>query len=205
MGMVIMQVDPYSIEVRYTLGLMAYHLKTSQPGSVRIASSSIEMVKATVRYLIYEPVRILVENAEIQSHLAESLGVVVEVVEHNAPPADAALFPFSLEEGMRPGNEQTIIVACRNALSYKSFVHPGAAQGTIFQKLARLKRSYRLKTVAGLYSPRFIILLALAKAVEHWDSSRYFFLENRAMSRLIETGPLWRFSYIVVVTGKNAC
>jgi hypothetical protein len=200
--MPIMQIDPYSNEIRYTLGLMAYHLSLAQPSSVRIASPSVEMVKSVIRYLNDQSLSIFVETKEIQHAIADSLGVDVDVVMGGNEITDAVLLPFSLEEGFHPRGEKTIIAACYNALSYKILLHPLSVKGTIFQKLQRLKKNYRLNSAAGLFSPKFVLWLSLAKLVERWDSARYFQLEDRAMQHFIERGPMWRLSYIVLVTGR---
>jgi hypothetical protein len=201
--MAIVQVNPHSNEIRYTLGLMMYHLHAARPRSIRIASHSPEMVKSVVRHLCYEDVALAVENSSLQATVAESLGVQVGVV-GQAARADAALFPFSLEEGLRPAGERVLVAACTNGLSYKSLRYPLSVRKTALGTITQLKPTYRLRPVAGLYSPDFIARLALAKLFERWDSARYFRLEERAMRRLIETGPLWRLSYLVVFTGQYA-
>jgi hypothetical protein len=162
------------------------------------------MVKSVVSHLCCEQLSIVVERPEIQAAIADTLGVAVNVLDPGSGPADVALFPFSLEEGAQPAGERTIVVACYNSLSYKSLFYPLDAQGTVFGKLARLQTAYHLSPVAGLYSPRYILRLALAKIVERWNSAWYFRLEDRAMRQLIEYGPMWRLSYIVVVVGRNA-
>ncbi len=199
-----MQVDPYSNEIRYTLSLMAYHLSLVQPSSVRIASHSVEMTKSVVRYLSYQPLSIFVETSEIQTAIAHSLGISVNVINSDNEIADAVLLPFSLEEGAYPAGEETVIAAWYNPLSYKTLLHPFAVKGTIFKKLQKLKTKYHLTPMAGLFSPRFILWLSLAKIVESWNSEIYFRLEDRAMRHFIERGPIWRLSYIVVVNGRVA-
>jgi hypothetical protein len=196
-------VNPYSNEIRYTLGVMMHHLNTAKPGSVRIASHSIEMVKSVIRQLWYEPVRCFVENVEIQAEIASTLGVKARVREPGSSRADAALFPFSLEEGLHPTGEKTIIAACYNTLSYKTILYPRSGRGTIFGKLSRLKKEYQVQPVAGLFSPHFIVRQSIARVMKHWDASRHFQWEDRAMNRLIEAGPMWRLSYIVVITGRK--
>lgn len=202
--MAITQVNPHSIETRYTLGLMAYHLSLSRPTRVRIASCSTEMAKAALRSLCSDRWSFVVESPEIKAAVADTLGLTVEVAEPGSKPADAALFPFSIEEGAVPAGEQTIVVACRNSLSYKSIAYPRSIRGTASERLAALRKDYRLRPVAGLYSPNFILLLSLAKIAERFDSSWYFRLEDRAMARLITQGFMWRFSYIVVAAGQNS-
>ena len=204
MAMANEQVNPHSNEVRYTLGVMAYQLSLAQPESVRIASHSTEIVKSVMRYLCCDQVSIRVESPEIQAAIVDAFGRRVEVTEPGCAPADAALFPLSLEEGAQPAGEATIVVACRNSLSYKSILHPGATHGTAFGIPTRLRRAYDLRPVAGLYSPQFVLWLALAKIVERWSSAWYFRLEDRAMSRLITSGAMWRLSYIVVAAGPSA-
>lgn len=199
-----MQVDPYSNEIRYTLSLMTYHLSLLQPSSVRIASHSVEMAKSVVRYLSYQPLSIFVETSEIQTAIAHSLGIGVNIINSDNKIADAVLLPFSLEEGAHPDGEATVVAACYNALSYKTLLRPFTVQGTIFNKLQRLKTKYHLTPVGSLFSPRFILWLSLAKLVESWNSELYFRLEDRAMQHFIERGPTWRLSYIVVVTGRVA-
>lgn len=198
-----MHIDPYAIDIRYTLGLMAQQLHAAQPRTVRIASYSAELVKAAVRQLCCSPIDIFVETAAIQAEVRETLGVDVAIGQPAQGPADAALFPFSLGQGAQPAGEHTIIAAFHNALSYKSIVQPGRTAATIFGQLARLKSDYRLRSLAGLYSPRFIALLACAHLARRWDSAWYFRLEDYAMRHLIEFGPLWRFSYIVVASGHR--
>jgi len=198
------KVNPFSSEIRYTLGMMAYHLSLARPSSVRIASQSSELVKSVIRYLCYEPSSILVETRAIQTDVAHSLGIMVGVVSDDTIVADTAMFPFSLEEGMQPAGEQTIIAACYNAISYKSLLYPLSKKETIFRQLAGLRPGYQIRPTASLYSPRFILWQALAKLVEHWNSALYFQLEDRAMRQFIESGPLWRLSYIVILTGRRA-
>jgi len=197
-----MQINPYSNEIRYTLSLMAYHLNLAQPSSVRIASNSVEMVKSVVRYLSNQGLSIFVETPEIQATIADSLGVIVNVAHKGDEVADAVLLPFSLEEGLHPQGEEMVIAASYNALSYKTLLHPFAGKGRIIKKLRKLKKSYLLTPAAGLFSPGFILWLSLAKVVERLDSALYFQLEDHAMHHFIERGPMWRFSYIVVFTGR---
>ena len=196
-------INPFSNQVRYTVGLMATHRMRRCCSPCGVASRSTEMVKSVVRHLCYEDMSILVENAEIQSAVAGSLGVEVGIAMPGGPVADAALFPLSLEEGMQPAGERTIVAGCYNALSYKSLLYPLSMQGTVYGKLARLKPHYHLSVVGALYSPRFVLWLALAKLLERRHSAWYFRLEDHAMHHFVESGALWRFSYIVVVTGRS--
>jgi hypothetical protein len=156
-----------------------------------------------MRYLCCDQISIFVESPIIQVAIADSLGQKVKVTKSSDEVADAVLFPFSLEESLQPAGERTVVAAYYNALSYKSLLYPKSIRGTDSKKIARLKSGYHLSAVAGLYSPRFILWLTLAKIAEHWDSALYFRLEDRAMRQLIETGLLRRLSYIVVVTGRS--
>jgi len=199
-----MQIDPYSNEIRYSLSLMAYHLNLVRPSSVRIASHSVEIVKSVVRQLSYQPLSIFVETHEIQTALADLFGVMANVTQNRNEIADAVMMPFSLEEGLRPRGEEIVIAACYNALSYKTLLHPLAAKETISKKLRTLETNYLVIPVAGLFSPSFILWFTLAKVVERFDSALYFQLEDHAMHHMIERGPWWRLSYIVIVTGQAA-
>ncbi len=199
-----MDVDPRSTEIRYTLDLMAYYLQAMRPRRVRIASRSGEIVKAVVRRLGGMEVSLLVETPGMQALIRDSLGLELRVFEPGTGSADVALFPFSLEEGLRPAGEPAIVVASRNALSYKSLLYPGKVRKTVWGEMAKLRPDYKLEPVCGLYPPQFVLLWALAKGVERLDSAWYFRLEDRAMRRLVEFGPLWRLSYIVLLVGRLA-
>lgn len=200
-----MQTNPYSAEFRYTIDLMARHvLMATQAQTVRIASHSAEIAKAVVRRLDCERLILLVESQSIQAEVRISLGVETEVIGEDSPSAEAALFPFSLGSGLVPAGEPIIVAACENALSYKSLLHPGKIKETAFQHLSRLRKSYCLTPLAGLYSPKWMWWLILAKMAERWSSASWFRLEDLAMCSLIEFGPMWRLSYIVVFTGQSS-
>jgi hypothetical protein len=199
-----MQANPHSAEIRYSLGLAGSYLAVTNPARVRIASNSIPLVQAVVRHLCYSPFSLAVDHPSIQSALRDSLGVETTITNSEHEPADAALFPFSLQEGVRPAGEKTLVVLAENALSYKSLICPGKVRGTVFSELAGLRGHYRMQPVAGLYTPNFIFWWTLAKALERIDSARYFRFEDRAMNRLIGYGSVARFSYIVVLLGERA-
>jgi hypothetical protein len=199
-----MQDDPYSLEVHYTLDLMAYCLAGRNPKSVRVASHSTEIVKALVRRLCYGGMKILVETPEIQEIVRNTIGVETDLSEQEFQAAEVGLFPFSLEKGLEPAGEMAIVAACHNALSYKSLLDPRNLNRPLFRDLAKLRTVYFVTPFAGLFSPRFVLRWLAAKAVERVDSSRYFHLEDQAMRQLIEFGPLWRMSYVVIVNGQRA-
>jgi hypothetical protein len=194
--------DPCSTEMRYTLDLMLYALQASEPSSVRIASRSIEVVKAALRRLACMEVALFVEDEAMQAMARDVLGLAVGVSGPGSDPADAALFPFSLNGDVRLPWEPTIVVACENALSYKPLLYPGRVEGTVFGQMRKLKAVYSLEPVAGLYSPRFVLWRFMAQLVGRFDSAWWFRLEDLAMRRLINYGPLWRLSYLVVFAGR---
>lgn len=194
--------NPYSAEMRYTLDLMIYALQAREPRSIRIASHSAEFVKAALRRLACADAAVLVEDQALQVMARDSLGMVVQVAEQGAAPADAALFPFSLNVDASPAREPFIVVACENALSYKSLLHAGRVKGTALGQMNKLKADYRLAPVAGLYAPSFVLRHFTAQLARQVDPAWWFRLEDQAMRRLIERGPFWRLSYIVVFAGR---
>jgi hypothetical protein len=198
-----LHLDPYSTEVRYTLDFMMYCLQALQPNSVRIASLSVEVVKAAVRRLCYEQVCLLVENSEIQKAIRDDLGVETNVFDRRSARGDVAIFPFSLDEGLRPAGEPAVVAACENALSYKSILYPKSTRQTIFRQMSALRSAYRLRPIAGLYSPQCMLQWAIAKGVERLSSAWWFRWADRSMDHLIGFGPLWRLSYIVVLVGRT--
>ncbi|WP_129672184.1 hypothetical protein [Candidatus Chloroploca sp. Khr17] len=198
-----MVANPYSNEVRYSLGLMLHHLDAARPRRVRLATHCVEMARSAARFLCHSQLTLEVESATIRDALGEIPKVAAEVRDPQRSPADAALFPFSLEEGLRPAGEPLLVAASYNGLSYKRLLYPRQRRPGIFATMAALRPAYCTQPLAGLYSPRFILGLALAKMLEGRDSARYFAQEDRTMRRLIDTGPLWRFSYIVIFTGHR--
>jgi hypothetical protein len=179
-----MPIDPHSIEIRYTFALLGYLIAQRRPTTVRIASSSPDVVTSLVRYLCPSEYTIVVESREIQEVLAESLGIEVRSHQTRDSAPDLAVFPFSLEDGMRPAGETSVVAASYNSLSYKTLLHPSTAKGTAAAKLAILRRTHQVHAVAGLFAPPFIGLLAAAK--------------------LFENGAWWRLSYVVVAASRHA-
>src|SRR5262245_19676973 len=197
-----MPVDPLSLDVRYPLAQAGMWLQSRQPSRLRIAAQSGDLALAAVPYLPCDAATICVDTRPIQAMLAAQ-GLDVELSDPSRP-ADAAIFPFSLEEGVRPAGERSIVAACFNALSYRSLLHPRQTRGTIFGKISTLRPMYAVKPIASLFSPSFIARLALAKAIEPLSSKGYFILEDAAMRRLVTRGPAWRMSYVVVLAGTRA-
>jgi hypothetical protein len=198
-----MPVDPHSNEIRYSMSLVGLEVAALAPRTVRIASHSPELVRAVVRYLACGGYRLIVDTPELQLAVAETLGVAVEVRDGQDPPADCAVLPLGLDEGSRAAGEAAIVVVCHNAISYKSLLRPRAVRGTVTGTMRRLRAHYEVRVVGGLFSPRFIALLALAKVTERWIPALHFRLEGLAMTRLVELGPLWRLSYVVVLGGRR--
>lgn len=198
-----MPVDPYSNEIRYSLAVVAHALSTARPRSVRIASNSVEMVKAVVRTLACDEYALVVETRELRDAVEAWFGGAVEVRGSDGRVADAAVFPFSLEDGFEPAGEKTVVAACYNTLSYKTLLGSRHLKGSVFGKRERLNRTHRTTVVAGLFSPVFVALIGVGKLIERLDSALYFRVEDMAMRRLIDIGPWWRLSYIVVLTGQR--
>jgi hypothetical protein len=199
-----MHFNPYSNELRYTLDLMVYALQAAEPRSLRIASGAEETVKAVVRRLGVPQIPVVVQTPQLRAKVRDSLGVHMGVFDSSAEPADAALFPFSLDEQLRPVGERFVVVACENALSYKPLLYPGQVRGTVFRQMELLRPGYDVEPVGGLYAPGFIALWSLAALARRLDSAWYFRLQDCAMRRLIDRGPLWRVSYLVVFAGRAA-
>ena len=147
-------------------------LQPRQPRRLRIAAQSGDWALAAVPYLPCDETTICVDTRPIQAMLAAQ-GLHSELSDPSRP-ADAAIFPFSLEEGVRPAGERSIVAACYNALSYKTLLHPRQARGTIFGKISALRPTYALQPIASLFSPSFILRLSLAKAIEPMCSKGYF-------------------------------
>jgi hypothetical protein len=198
-----MHIDPYSNEVRSTVDLMLYYLMQTHPRRVRIASHSSALAQVIARRLCYTPLKLYVEHQDIQATLRETLAVEAQVIEQGIEPADIAIVPAFLEEDMRLMGEPWIVATCFNAWSYKNLLYPGAARHTIAMHLAALRSSYHLEAVAGLFSPRFLFWLTLAQGAERLSSAWYFYLNDYAMRRLIDYGPLWRLSYLVVTLARR--
>jgi hypothetical protein len=198
-----LKVDPYSTEIRYTLDLLSYALQKLQPRSVRIGTQSIELAMAVVRRIGYQRYSLMVENRTIQKALTDYFEIDTVVLQPSSNPVDAAIFPFSLEEGLSPAEEVNIVIACRNSLSYKSLLYPGLVKGTVYSIMSKVQSSYSLEPLAGLFSPRSIFWWSFAKLVERLNSTYYFQIEDIALSRLIDFGAFWRLSYIVIFTGRS--
>jgi hypothetical protein len=175
-------------------------LHAQQPRSVRICSDSVEMVKAVVRRLAVDNYRLFVGTQAICAAVRASLGIEVEVA--GTEPAEAALAPFSLEAAKLPC-ERIIVAAVRNAISYKSLLHPGTVRTTAIGTLARVRRQYRVEQVVGMYPPRFVALLALAHLAGRRSAAAYFRLSDLAMQYLYDFGPMWRLSYVVAFAGHR--
>jgi|SRR5581483_6069112 len=193
-------VNPYSIETRYMLDIMCYQLHAHRPRSVRIASDSVEMVKAVGRRLAFEKYQMFVPDEEMRDAVRASLGLEVQIAGNAL--ADAALCPFSISAKALPA-EQLIVASLKNALSYKSLLRPGSVGTMAFRTMARVRNRYHIQDVIGLYPPRFIAVWTLANAMERWNAAAYYRLSDIAMQHLYEFGPLWRLSYVVVFTGKR--
>jgi hypothetical protein len=200
-----MLIDPYSFEIRYSLDFMIYQLfKNCSPQKIRIVSNSLEIVESIIRRLSCRKYSFIVQNRDLQVAITKKFRIQPQVFNYDDIPADVALFPFSQGDIIRTNGEASIIAVCWNSLSYKSLLYPKLIQGNIYNKMNRFRHSYQLKSIAGLYSPNFIIRLGLAKVAEYFNSSWYFGLEDMALRRLIDFSPLWRFSYIVIFTGKRS-
>jgi hypothetical protein len=197
-----MRVDPLSLGLRYTLAQAGMWLQSRQPTRLRIASQSGDWALATVPYLPCDGATICVDTRPIQAMLAAQ-GVQAELSDPTQP-ADAAIFPFSLEEGVRTAGERSIVATCYNALSYRTLLHPRQTRGTIFGKISELRPMYAVEPIASLFSPSFIAWLTVAKAIEPLSSKGYFVVEDAAMRRLVTRGPAWRVSYVVVLAGNRA-
>ena len=199
-----MENNPHSLELRYTLSLLAYQVQAIRPERVRIATQSPEMAKAMARQLSYAPISLFVDHAGIQQDILEALGLKVFLTESDPVPADVVVFPFSFGVNASPHGEASIVMACENAFSYKSLLYPRQIMGIRHRQWRRLGKEYVLDPVANLYSPRFIFWWTLAKAFETINSAWYFRLEDHAMRRLIDVGPHWRFSFLAVIIGRRA-
>ncbi len=193
-------INPYSTEIRYTLDLMGSMLHAQQPQSVRVYTDSVEMAKASVRRLAATNYRLFVDTPEICAAIQTSLGVDVEVA--GTAPVDAAFVPLA-RQGQALPHERMMVAAVHNAFSYKSLLYPGIARTTAFSTLARARRSYQVEQVVGMFSPRFIALLALAHVAGRRNEAAYFRLNDLAMQYVYEHGPLWRLSYVVIFSGHR--
>jgi hypothetical protein len=195
-------VDPVSIEVQAGCDLLAYHIAKAQPAAIRIATHSAELALAMARRLYPLRCQLLVENAAISTLLNKKLGIESELASaHNA---EAAVFPFSLEAGLRPQGEALVVAACRNSLSYKSVRYPGSLRHTIFATINALRPAYHVQPVGSLYAPPFVAWWLLAALVGRWSAPGYFGWRQQAFDRLIHYGPLWALSYVVLLRGQYA-
>jgi hypothetical protein len=185
------------------MSLVGYQVALLRPRSVRIASTSGELVRAVVRNLACGGYRLIVETEALRREAADLLGLNVEVRDQASPPADCAVFPFSLGAGSEPEGESSVVVVCHNGVSYKSLLRPGRAGPTVGRTIGRLEGRYRVGAVGGLFSPRCIWWLALATLAGRLSSPLQLWLEGRALAHLVERGPLWRFSYVVVLAGRS--
>jgi poly-beta-1,6-N-acetyl-D-glucosamine synthase len=196
-------VDPHGNEIRYALAQAGQVVAGAQPITVRIASRSPEVVRAAVRQLSACDYRLVLETEELRQSVADWFGLTAEVRGERATPADVALLPFSLEEGMRPAGEATVVAVCHNALSHRGLLGRGGPGGTVFQKLAILDQTYDTRAVSGILSPLSIALFGLANLLERWSSSLHFRVEDLARQRIVEPGPLWRVSSVVIIAGRR--
>jgi hypothetical protein len=200
--LILEQVNPYSTEIRYTLDLMAFHTHAVKPDVVRIATRSVEMSKAVIRRIGWEPYAFVVETPEVQAALRDCFEIESEILNPGDRGADVGLFPFSTSDDLDLEVQSYVVSACYNALSYKTLLYPKIDKRTVFNSFSKFKKvGYKLNPVAGLYSPGFIALWFLAVVAERFHSPLHFQLVDKAMFRLIHYGALWRFSYIVVFTG----
>ena len=193
-------IDPYSIEIRYTLDYMGYLLDQKQPRSVRIYSDSVEMVKAVVRRLAADGRELLVANTGLKAAVETSLAVPVRVA--GSEPAEAAFAPLALPATALP-REPIIVASMRNALSYKSLLYPGTIRAAAITTLGRVKQQYAIEQVVGLYPPRFVAMLGLAHLLGRRNPATYFHLSDRAMQHIYSTGPMWGLSYVVIFAGQR--
>ncbi len=193
-------VDPYSIETRYTLDMMCMLLHAQAPRSVRIASDSPEMVKAVIRRIADDYKRIIVDTPDLSEEVQNSLNISVEIASQQS--ADAILCPLSFRPQLLP-HERVLVGAFYNAWSYKTLLQPGKMRMAAARVIQRVRDHYRVDTIRGLYSPRFITLLGLSEAARRWNPRAHFQLGDRAMQYLYEDGPLWRLSYVVVFAGHR--
>jgi hypothetical protein len=197
-----MRVDPHSNEIRYTFAVVGQTLWSMRPASVRIASMDPDLVVATARSIGCRDYRLAVETPALRSVLRRSLGVDADVADTRVP-SDAAVFPFSLEEGMAPTREAMVVAACNNAFSHKGLLGARHVRGSVFGKISELQREYRTRVAAGLFPPTAMTLFGLATLVERADSELFFKVEDAARRRIVSYGRLWRLSSVVVVAGNR--
>lgn len=197
-----MLADSNSIEVRYTCDLLAAQLAAFGPQPIRIATKRLDLALALARRLAWQSQPLLVECRTLRDVIHQQLdlevGLVGEV--HHS----LAVFPFSIEEGLRPTGEQTLLVACRNGLSYKNLIYPGAVRSTVFGTIGRLRPAYSMRPICALYPPSFIGHWLLALLLGKLSAPLHFRLGQQALDRLIDWGPLWPLSYIVLLAGDYA-
>lgn len=198
------EIDPYSAELRYTIDLMVFYALNSVPSTLRVATNSSEIAKMVIRRLPTQDITIYVNNEKIQHVVQNDLGINTYLFLSEALPADVVLFPFSLEEKDQLCGENIAITSAFNPFSYKSLIYPGKVQASLRRTMSLLKSRYLIRSAAALYSPTFILYYTFAKVIGHWSSPFFFHFESLAMAHLIDFSWQWRFSYIVVITGRSS-
>jgi hypothetical protein len=201
-----MRFHPNSIELRYTLGLASTQLGMRRPETVHLAGASTELALAAVRAMGQVDCglrELRVDSLEVQEALGETFGLAPSLEEDCPLPADFGLYPFTTVAEAARARETAIAVACENSVSYKSLIYPGSVPASAFRYFSALRPKYSLSAAASLYTPKFIALWWLAKVAQRLDSSLYFRWEDYAMRRLVGYGPVWRFSYLVVIVGRR--
>ena len=192
--------DPYAVEIHYSLDMLGYLLHAERARSVRICSDSAEMAKAIVRRLSSNPCEILVQSESIAGAVWSSLGIRTCVA--GEQPAEIAVLPFPSPETTLPA-ENVVVAAARNPVSYKTVLHPGSVQFGALAIIRRLQKQYSLHATVGMYSPRFIAIQALAQLTRRWSDSTYYRLSDMAMQHIYEFGPAWRFSYVICFAARR--
>ncbi|MGW8252132.1 MAG: hypothetical protein ACWGO1_15940, partial [Anaerolineales bacterium] len=74
-----MQFHPHSMELRCSLGLLAYQVSLAQSRSIHLATDSSEMALAAVRQLGRWDYALRVDSRHIQRVLMERLGLAAEL------------------------------------------------------------------------------------------------------------------------------
>ncbi|MGH2371771.1 MAG: hypothetical protein ACRDI2_26665, partial [Chloroflexota bacterium] len=115
--------------------------------------------------------------------------------------ATAAVVPFALAEAAAVPPAPLTVVVERNARSYKSLLAPGRVRLTAGDVERWLQARGRVSARAGVMGPDFIALWGLALLAGPRRPDWHFRLNDLAMQRIINTGPLWRYGYVVVVAG----
>lgn len=198
-----MHFHPHSIEIRYSLSLVACQLGLVQPKSLHIGTESVPIATAVIRQLGRNTCVVRVDNQQVQHAIQDTFGVVPLLDANDEMPADFGIYPFVSVKQVAYAREEVVAVVCENASSYKNLLYPGKVPEFVFRYLAVLRQNYFVTPVASLFTPKFIVIWTFAKILERLDSAFYFRLEDYAMRRLIGYGPMWRLSYLVILAGKK--